>query len=717
MSIKLSIRTNILIRVYLAFGLILLFSGAVVFQLCRVQVVQGAKWKAMAKTMSAKYMPVDATRGNIFASDGSLLATSVPEYELHMDMLAGGIADDAVFQEKVDSLALSLAHFFHDKSPREYAKILRKARNDGERYLLIKRKVGFQELKQVRQFPIFNMGKYKGGLIVIQQNKRILPYRTLAARTIGYEIDSANTANGKPIAVGLEGAYADYINGENGKRLMQRMAGGVWMPVNNDGEEVEPKEGADIISTIDVNFQDLAQAALKRQLIKSAADHGCVVLMEVATGEIKAIANYTRTKDGDYEERMNYAISESAEPGSTFKLASYMTAIDQRKIDTNSLVDAQHGEYELINPRNGKVALKIRDAEDPGTIISAKRAFEESSNVAAAKFIYAHYHNNPREFTDKLYSYHLNEMNVLQIPGEGRPRIKNPGSRDWNKIQSLSQIAYGYESKLTPLQMLTFYNSVPNNGTMIAPIFVSEIRHLGNTIERFQARVINPKVCSDRTLGRLRGMLEGVVQEGTAQHVIKNNLYSVAGKTGTAQIANGKLGYGAKNSHQDSFCGYFPADKPKYSMIVVIHDPTVGSHLAALVAGPVFREIADRVYSSDLEMSQATPLHLVGNTQMPKAKVGNRKAVQEVYSKLNIKPLYASNNAGVDTSEGLAFEDIQNKRGTVPEVTGMGLSDALYALGNAGYKVSVRGSGTVIKQSVTGGSVIPKGSKIIIELQ
>ncbi|MDB5152032.1 MAG: hypothetical protein JWR54_783 [Mucilaginibacter sp.] len=711
------IRTNILLRVYLAFGLILLFAGAVMYQLCRVQFVQGAKWKAMSRTLSAQYINVEAARGNIFASDGSLLATSVPEYELHMDMLAGGIADDAVFQDKVDSLAGSMSHFFGDRSAREYSKILREARKDGDRYQLIRRKVGFQELKEIRKFPIFNLGKYKGGLIVIEQNKRILPFRSLAARTIGYKNDNAKNADGKSVAVGLEGAYADYINGENGKRLMQRMAGGVWMPVNNDGSEIEAKEGADIISTIDVNFQDVAQEALKKQLIKSGASHGCVVLMEVATGQVKAIANYTLTKDGDYQERMNYAISESAEPGSTFKLASYMAAIDQHKIDTSSLVNVEHGSYDLINPRNGRVVLKIRDAEDPGSIISAKRAFEESSNVAAAKFIYAHYHDNPREFTDQLYSYHLNERNGLQITGEGAPRIKNPGSRDWNKLQSLSQMAYGYELKLTPLQMLTFYNAVANDGKMIAPIFVSEIRHLGNPIERFQARVINPKVCSDKTLAKVRGMLEGVVSEGTGHLVIKNNLYTVAGKTGTAQIANGKLGYGAKNSHQDSFCGYFPADKPKYSMIVVMHDPTIGSHLAAYVAGPVFRAIADRVYSSDLEMNQATPLHFVGNTQLPKAKAGNRKAVQEVYNKLNIKPLYASNNTAVDTSAGLAFEENKYHKGAVPEVTGMGLSDALYELGNAGYRVAVHGSGTVVKQSVAGGSIIPKGSKIIIELQ
>jgi cell division protein FtsI (penicillin-binding protein 3) len=712
-----NIRTNILLRVYLAFGFILLFAGAVAFQLWRVQVVQGAKWKKMSKNLSAQYMNVDAERGNIFAADGSLLATSVPEYELHMDMLAGGIADDNVFNDKVDSLALCLSRFFHDKSKAAYVAMLRDARKDGERYQLIHRKVGFQELKQIRQFPIFNMGKYKGGLVVIQANKRVMPYRSLAYRTIGYVNDNAKNKEGKSVAVGLEGAYADYINGENGKRLMQRMAGGVWMPVNNAENEIEPKEGADIISTIDVNFQDVAQDALRKQLIKSGADHGCVVLMEVATGQIKAIANYGRNKKGELEERMNYAISDAAEPGSTFKLASYMSMLDQGKIDTSTLVDASHGSYDMYNPRTGKVVLKIRDAEDPGGIISARRAFEESSNVAAAKLVYAHYHNDPQEFIDKLYSYHLNEKDQLQIPGEASPRIKNTNSKDWNKLQSLSQMAYGYELKLTPLQMLTFYNSVPNNGKMIAPIFVSEIRRLNNTIERFEARVINPQVCSDKTLAKVRGMLEGVVLEGTGKLVIKNKLYSVAGKTGTAQIANGSKGYGAKNSHQDSFCGYFPADKPKYSMIVMIHDPTIGSHLAAWVAGPVFREIADRVYSSDMDMNQATPLQYVGNTQLPKTKAGNRKAVQEVFKTLNIKPLYASNNTGVDTSNGLAFDETKYKRGTVPDVTGMGLSDALYVMGNAGYRVAVHGAGTVTKQSVTGGSIIPKGSKIIIELQ
>jgi cell division protein FtsI (penicillin-binding protein 3) len=707
-----SIRTNILLRVYLAFGLIMLFALAVVIQMYRLQFIQGDKWKAMASKMSTRYETVEATRGNILSVDGSLLATSVPEYELHMDMFAGGIFEDKNFYAKVDSLAEKLAEIYPDKTEQQYSRMLRNARRDSARYQLIRRKVTFQELKQIRKFPIFKMGKYKGGLIVLQQNNRIRPFQSLAARTIGYKNENVKNP------VGLEGAYASYINGENGKRLMQRIAGGVYVPVNADDDEAIAKDGADIISTINVNFQDVAQKTLKKQLDSIQADFGTVVLMEVATGEVRAIANFTRTPEGEYKEKFNYAIGYEAEPGSTFKLASYMALLDDHKIDTGTKVDVMHGgPYQIINPRNGRVALKIKDAEDEGGVISARRAFEKSSNIGAAKLVTAAYGNNPSAFTDKLYSWHLNERNGLQIPGEGRPLIKTPSSKYWNNLQSLAQIAYGYESKLSPLQMLTFYNSVANNGKMVAPIFVREIRNMGNTIERFQARVINPQVCSDEALVKVKSLLEGVVLEGTGKLVIKNKLYSVAGKTGTAQIANGALGYGAKDSHQASFCGYFPADKPKYSMIVVISNPKVGSHLAAWVAGPVFRKIADRVYASDLDIKHSAPVHFVGNTTMPKVKQGNLAALKHVYNKLGVKPLYASANTGVDTSAGIPFEETQYKAGTVPSVTGMGLSDALYVLGNAGYKVGVKGSGMVTAQSVTGGSVIPKGSKITIELQ
>jgi cell division protein FtsI (penicillin-binding protein 3) len=693
-----SIRTNILLRVYIAFGLIVVLSLAVIGQLYRLQYVQGDKWKQ---------------RGNIYSVDGSLLATSVPEYELHMDMIAGKIAEDEVFYSKVDSLAAALANLYPDKTTRDYSRLLREARKEKLRYQLVRRRVTFNELKAIRKFPIFNLGKYGGGLIVEQKNKRILPFKSLAARTIGY--NNENVVN----RVGLEGAYAKYISGENGKRLMQRIAGGVYVPVNDEDDEEQAKDGADIISTIDVNYQDLAQKVLKKQLDSVQADFGTVVLMEVATGEIRAIANFTRTAEGDYKEKMNYAINASAEPGSTFKLASYLAMIDDKKIDTNSVIDAAHGTFNVMNPRNGRVALKIRDTEDHGGPITAKRALEESSNIAVARFVNRAYGDNPQAFIDKLYSFHLNELNKLQIRGEGKPRVKNTRSEDWNKIQSLWQIAYGYESKLTPLQMLTFYNGVANNGKLIAPLFVREIRRMGNTVERFQARVINPKIASDEAISKVRGMLEGVVLEGTGKLVIKNKLYSVAGKTGTAQIANGKLGYGEKTSHQTSFCGYFPADKPKYSMIVVISNPHYsGSHLAAWVSGPVFRKIADRVYANDLNINQQpAQLKFVGNTNLPKVKHGNVKALKQVYEKLGVKPLYASATTGIDTSAGISFEDVKYKTGTVPAVAGMGLSDALYTLGNAGYKPVVRGAGAVASQSVPAGNVLRKGSKIFIELR
>jgi len=696
-----SIRTNILLRVYLAFGLIVLFAAAVMVQLCRVQFLQGKKWTAMQDSLSIRYVNVEAARGNIFALDGSMLATSVPEYELRMDMMEGVIAEDKVFYAKVDSLAMKLSSFFGDKSSRDYSRYLRNGRRDSSRYLLIKRKVSFQDLKQIKKFPIFNMGKYGGGLIVLQKNKRILPYRSLAARTIGYK--NENVKNG----VGLEGAYASYINGESGKRLMQRIAGGVWKPVNEDFE-IAPKEGADIISTLDVNFQDVAQSALQKQLIKSDADHGAVILMEVATGEVRAVANFTKVATGVYQEKFNYAIAGNQDPGSTFKIASYMALLEDKKVDTGTMVNT--GYYKIP----GHI---IKDSHGSIGVVTVKKAFEESSNAAVAFLVNNAYHENQSQFTDHLYSWHLNEKLRLEIPGEAQPVIKNPQNKSWNKNMTLPQMAYGYEMQLTPLKMLSFYNAVANNGKYIAPIFVKEIRRLGNPIEQFEARVINDKICSDITLSKMKAMLEGVISEGTGKNILYNPLYKIAGKTGTAQVADGNKGYKAKRQYQSSFCGYFPADKPKYSMIVVINDPKNG-YYGALVAGPVFREIADRVYSSDMDLNQAAPVRMVNNTESPKAKTGRQKALQEVYTKLGVKPIYAKNmQTSIDTNEGIAGDsEITHKKG-VPSTVGMGLRDALFIMGNAGYKIAVIGSGTVVRQSVGAGSIIPKGSKIVLELE
>ena len=569
-----SIRTNILLRVYLAFGLIVFFAAAVMVQLCRVQFLQGKKWTAMQDSISVRYKDIEASRGNIFAIDGSMLATSVPEYELHMDMVGGAIAEDKVFYGKVDSLAMKLSSFFGDKSFRDYSRILRNARRDKVRYLLLKRNVSFQDLKKIKKFPLFSMGHYGSCLIVITNNKRILPYKSLAARTIGYKNENVKNP------VGLEGAYASFINGETGKRLEQRIVGNVWKPVNDDFE-IAPKEGADIISTLDVNFQDVAQSALLKQLAISDADHGAVILMEVKTGEVRAVANFTKVAPGQYKEKFNYAIAGNQDPGSTFKLASYMALLEDHKIDTNTLIGT--GYYQIP----GKL---IKDSHPKIQTITAKQAFEESSNAAIAKMVNTSYANDQSKFTDHLYDWHLNEKMGLQIPGEAQPVIKNPKNRSWNKNMTLPQMAYGYEMQLTPLKMLSFYNAVANNGKYIAPIFVREIRRLGNPIQQFEARVINEKICSDNTLRKIKKMLEGVVDDkkfGSGYHVIHNPLYRIAGKTGTAQVADGNRGYKVKSQYQASFVGYFPADNPKYSMIVVINDPK-GAYYGALVSGPGF---------------------------------------------------------------------------------------------------------------------------------
>jgi cell division protein FtsI (penicillin-binding protein 3) len=698
-----NIRDNILLRVYLSFGLIVLLAVAVVVRLCDVQFVEGHKWRAMADSLSTKYINIEAARGNIYSVDGSLLATSIPEYELRMDLFAGGIQNDGIFNEKVDSLAFKLSQFFKDKSAKDYSRYLRSARRDSVRYLLIKRKVGYQELKMVRTFPLYNIGKYTGGLIAIQQNKRIRPFKFLAARTIGYK--NENVANG----VGLEGAYGNYINGESGKRLVQRIAGGVWMPVNDEAE-VAPKEGADIISTIDINMQDLAQSALERQLKLSDADHGTVILMEVGTGEVRAVANYTRVSKGVYEEKFNYAIGGSQDPGSTFKLASYMALLEDNKVDTNTLVATGDGTYRIPSHT-------IKDSHGGIGTVTVMKAFEQSANTAVAKLVNMHYQDNPSQFTDHLYDIHMNEKLDLQIPGETKPVIKNPSFKSWNKNMTLPQMAYGYEMQITPLQMLAFYNAVANNGKYIAPIFVREIRRLGNPIEQFQSRVIADKICSEKTLKKLQAMLEAVVTRGTGK-LMGSPLYRVAGKTGTAQVADGNRGYG-KKVYQASFCGYFPADKPKYSIIVSINGPKNG-YYGATVAGPVFKEIADRIYASDMEMYNNIPEHLVGSTIRPEAKAGQSKAVKKVYNALGVKALYAAKSDyfnSVDTNNGIVYEEYNPIKGVMPNVNGMGLKDALYLLGNAGLKARVKGSGKVTNQSIAAGSKIGKGLLVQIDLQ
>lgn len=702
-----NIRKSILKRVYLAFGLMVFGALAVFAKLLHLQYVDGEKWRNIADSLTIQERVVEAARGNIYSIDGSLLATSVPEYEIRFDAMSIPSEYSDVFNSKVDSLASKLASFFKDKSARQYLVMLKEARNKKQRYMLIKRGVSHQDLKVLKTFPLFKSfreGKkrFASSMVAVRQNKRILPFKNLAARTIGYKNDEYR--------VGLEGAYGDYIEGKSGAQLMQRIAGGVWVPLNREAE-VAPVDGSDIISTIDVNMQDMAQRALEKQMRISNADEGCVVLMEVQTGEIRAIANFTKDKDGKYREKYNYAIAQRADPGSTFKLASYLAALDDGYIDTATKVDIGNGTYKVPSHT-------IRDSHAPKkSIVTVKEAFEESSNVAVTKLINQFYGDNPAKFTSKLHSWGLHEPLGLQIPGEGIPVVKTPKSKSWSKL-SLVQMAYGYELLLTPLQTLTLYNGVANDGKLIAPLFVKEIRHLGNTVERFEARVINKQMASKEAIAKMKGMLEAVMREGTGKR-LTSPLYTAAGKTGTAQMADNHRGYGARR-YQSSFAGYFPADNPKYSMIVVIRNPRNG-YYGASVAGPVFKELADMVYANDLKLHGTFASKQVNTAGMrvPLTLNGSKEASAKVYQALGLTALNwnsISQGDSAKTQRGVPFIEAQIKEGVVPNVKGMGLADAIFTMENAGFKTKVLGKGKVIAQSLVPGQRMKIGTNVVLEL-
>ncbi len=700
-----SIRKDIILRVYFTYVLLALVAIAIFARAVQIQFVQGDQWKKMSDSLTTDYIDVEAGRGNIYSSDGSLLATSLPEYELRMDLMTESLTKE-IFNENVDSLAICLANLFKDKTASEYEHKLIQARKNKERYFLIKRVVNYPQLKAVKKFPIFKMGKNKGGLLVIQKDKRVQPFKQLASRTIGYKV-----AGVQP--VGLEGAFDTDLGGTTGKRLVQRISGGIWMPINEE-DEIAPKDGYDIYTTIDVNIQDVAQNALNEQLVKHNADHGCVILMEVATGEIKAIANLTRIEEGVYQEKYNYAIGEAMEPGSTFKLASYMAALEDGIFRPSDTVDTDGGKFRLYNST-------LSDSHEGGYgRIPMLTAFEKSSNVAIAKKIHNGYKNNPEKFTDHLKEFGIGEPIGLQIPGTPKPRVKDPSSPDWSGL-SLSRLAIGYEIKMTPLQTLLLYNAVANKGKFISPIIVREKRSLGVVVESYQTKVIRKKICSDETLAMLRMMMEGVVKEGSAKN-LSTTVYPIAGKTGTAQVAQGKSGYkNGKKTYQASFCGYFPADNPKYSMIVVVIDPSHAGYYGNVVAGPVFKNIADKVYSTRLDMHQdIETLYAALPTDIPVSKAGSKSKTVTAYEKIGVKPTIANDVEWVGVSkenQTLAFESKEITQGIVPNVIGMGLTDAVYLLENAGLKARAIGSGKVVQQSMTSGQAIRKGASILLELK
>ena len=703
------VRKGILTKVYLVYLGVLLFGLAILGRAFYIQNFEKKELLDMAKKQEMKVFTIEAIRGNILSDDGTLLAVSVPIFELHMDLNADSLTDE-VFKTGVDSLAICLAGLSPDKSPVQVKEKLWEARRNQERYFLIKRDVTYPELKKIRRFPIFRRGKYKGGLIVIPQWERELPYKSLARRIIGYEKGEGDNK----VYVGLEGKFTKKLEGISGSRMMRRVGGSNWMPVDIESQ-IEPQNGLDIVTTIDIELQDMAEASLRRELIADSADHGCLVVMEVKTGYVKAMVNLGRTKKGSYEEVFNYAIGEANEPGSTFKLASFLVALDDGKVELNTPIQIGNGTVYFSGH-------KIEDSHHMGAgSLTAQQVFEKSSNVGTAKMIYNIYSSQPQTFIDGLYRLGLNRPLNLQIDGERSPYIKNTKSKYWSDL-SLPWIAYGYEVSLAPIHLITLYNAIANNGKMVKPLFVKEILKNGDVVQKFNPVVLNPQVVSPSTVEKARIMMEGVVLRGTGT-AINSPLYRIAGKTGTAQLAQNNRGYnqGTRNvKYKGSFVGFFPVNDPRFTMMVVIVDPRKGKYYGASVAAPVFREISDRLYAMQEDILFPFKKDTV-NSLMPFAHAGMQSDLQEVYnalgygvSKVNVRAEWTQ---VIPTENKIVLYPEAVSRNLMPDVSGMGIRDALFILEQKGLNEVFNGRGSVVNQSVKPGTLVNKGMTVVLDLQ
>ncbi len=694
-----NIKNSILVRVRVAFIVVFLFGLLIIYKITNIQFVQGEKWMAMAEKIGLQYRTVKATRGNILSDNGSLLATSLPFYKVAFDPSR---ASQELYQDGIDSLCFLLSKTFGDKSVKEYKQRINNARVSGKKYVLLNRKqINYQQKKEMSTWPILRAGRMKGGVIFEKSEKRFKPFTYLANRTIGY-------LNSNSEGAGLEYSFNADLAGSDGKALYQKVAGGNWKPLYN-GDEVRPVDGYDLETTIDVNLQDITEHALLSALEKHNADYGSVVVMEVTTGEIKAISNLSKYKSGKYGERYNYAVGGHGlrEPGSTFKLVTMLALLEENNIKLSDTVATGNGRLKIYDS-------EIRDHHEGGYgTITVEEAFELSSNVAMAKLADKYFGLKPDVFYNYIENLGLTKPLGFQMMGEGIPKVKTTDK--WSGL-TLPWMAHGYGLELTPLQTLTLYNAVANNGEMIKPIIVKKIFRADKEITSFQTSRITKRICSKKTLIKLQKMLEGVVETGTASN-IQTPLYKIAGKTGTAvTLKNGKY----QKEYYTSFVGYFPADNPKYSMIVVIENPRGFYKYGNNVAAPVFREVSDKIFANNIQMHEsfATSVEIPKGI-FPVIRSGNVDDLTLICNALGISNHNLSdekwvksriNNNSIDWRKNTILNNL------VPDVTGMTLRDAMFLLENQGVRVNYKGKGRVVKQSVSPGKSVGGTSKILLTL-
>lgn len=706
------IRKDILWRVYLCFLGMIIVGIMVLLKTFYIQKVQGSFWKGMGDSLHLKYMPILAERGSIYSEDGNILSTSVPVFDIYIDFGAEGLREKGGkrFNDNIDSLSISLSNLFNDKDSSVYKSELKLAYQNKERYYLLKRKISFDQYKQMREFPLVRLGRNKSGFIFDVRDKRINPYVLMANRTVGISRPDS-TKN-----VGLEKSYDSVLRGTMGQKLM-RYAAGAYLPVS--GAEVDPINGKDVITTLDTYMQDVAEEALMNMLVSNNSAHGTAIVMETATGKIKAIANLGAQPDGTYTEDLNYGIGKATEPGSVFKLVTLLSLLEDKYVDINTMVNCEGGAKSFYG-------LTIRDSHKGTGTISVKEAFIRSSNVAFAKLAHQYYNEQPQKWIDHISKFRLDKMTGVDIvASSGKPTIKSPKNASWGKT-TIPYMAHGYEELVTPLHMLMLYNAVANNGKMMRPYLVNSIRQYGVEVKKIEPEVLVEKICSDNTLAQARECLRAVVDSahGTAHSELYDQAYSISGKTGTAVSAQNNSGYNKGNKiYQSSFIGFFPSDKPVYSMAVVIQNTNKSKkYYGAVVAGSVFKEISDRIHNRFL--TKTLPKN---NINLPDTTLykfyGAGQDFKSIFNYLNIS-YTDSNNSGywrvTDLKKNSAAfnspSELNSDKPVIPDVKGMGLKDAVYLLENKGLKTVVAGKGKVVNQSIAAGTTFKKGQKIILML-
>lgn len=705
------IRKDILWRVHLCFLLIIVLGILVIGRAAYIQIAEGSHWRGLGDSLHLRYQPIFAERGTIYSEDGNILSTSVPIFDIYVDFAAEGLREKEGkrFKDNIDSLSLCLSNLFGDRTASEYKRDMQLAYQNKERYYLLKRKISFEQYKAMRQFPLVRQGKNKSGFIVELRDKRINPYVLLANRTIGLSRrDSSKN-------VGLERTYDSLLKGVTGQRLM-RYAAGAYMPV--EGAELDPINGKDIITTLDTYIQDVAENALMKMMVNNNSLHGTVIVMETATGKIKAIANLGKQPDGTYTEDLNYGIGKRTEPGSVFKLVTLISLLEDKYVNNNSIIDCEGGAKYFYG-------LRIKDSHLGAGAITVKEAFLRSSNVAFAKLADMYYRNQPERWTDHLRKLRLDTLTGIDITASsGRPIIIKPSSKFWHPT-TIPYMAHGYGQLVTPLHMLMIYNAIANNGRMMKPYLVSEVQDYGVTVKKIEPEVLVQKMVSDSTLFQVKECLRAVVdsQHGTGRKILRDSVYSISGKTGTAVTALNNKGYNKGNKiYQASFIGYFPSEAPKYSMAVVIQNSNESRLIyGADVSGRVFKEVSDKIYYRYISKNSLSK-QIAPDTSLYTYK-GLKNDLSTLFRFMNI-PYHDSIVSGSwrsaairQNTAGLSQPaQVSTAPSAVPDVSGMGLKDALYLLENKGLRAVANGRGRVVSQSLAPGSTFKKGEKIILML-